>query len=99
MNKQLIFDHSPAWETEEEVSVLEETAPRHSIVLFNDDFNTFDFVIETLVKYCKQDPIQAEQCAYIVHFNGKCPVKSGAYSDLEPICTKMLELGLSAEIH
>jgi len=68
------------------------------IVLYNDDFNTFDHVIECLVKYCKHDTLQAEQCAYIVHYNGKCSVKNGSYKELEPICTALLEKGLNAEI-
>jgi ATP-dependent Clp protease adaptor protein ClpS len=77
-----------------EVEVVE-TA---EIVLFNDDVNTFDWVIESLVQVCEHDPIQAEQCAYIVHFNGKCGVKSGEYDILKPMCTALLERGLSAEI-
>ncbi|MGQ0829519.1 MAG: ATP-dependent Clp protease adaptor ClpS [Bacteroidota bacterium] len=68
------------------------------IILYNDDFNTFDFVIQTLVKICKHEPIQAEQCAYLVHHKGKCAVKKGSYNELEPICTALLERGLTAEI-
>ncbi|MFZ5553601.1 MAG: ATP-dependent Clp protease adaptor ClpS [Bacteroidota bacterium] len=96
MNKGLLF--AVETETEEEVLVLTETEKQNSIILFNDDVNTFDFVIETLVMYCQHDPVQAEQCAYIVHYKGKCPVKNGTYDELEPICTRMLQLGLSAEI-
>jgi ATP-dependent Clp protease adaptor protein ClpS len=68
------------------------------IVLYNDDFNTFDFVIESLIKVCKHDAIQAEQCTYLVHYKGKCAVKKGSYEELEPICTALLERGLTAEI-
>jgi len=68
------------------------------IILYNDDFNTFDFVIQTLVKICKHDAIQAEQCAFLVHYKGKCSVKKGSYEELEPICTALLERGLTAEI-
>ena len=67
-------------------------------MLFNDDVNTFDFVIDQLVKYCKHQPIQAEQCAYIVHYNGKCHVKKGSFEELKPICTALLDKGLTAEI-
>lgn len=77
---------------------MTETEKQNNIVLFNDDHNTFDFVIESLVQYCKHDPVQAEQCAFIVHYKGKCSVKNGSYDELEPICTRLLELGLSAEI-
>ncbi len=68
------------------------------IVLYNDDVNTFDFVIETLIELCGHDAIQAEQCAMLVHFTGKCAVKRGSYTELEPVCTTMLNRGLSAEI-
>lgn len=82
----------------EKVDVQEEQSPFHEIILYNDDVNTFDFVIESLIKVCDHSPIQAEQCTYLVHFKGKCAVKSGEYKELEPKCSKLLELGLSAEI-
>jgi ATP-dependent Clp protease adaptor protein ClpS len=68
------------------------------IILHNDDVNTFDHVIDCLVEICGHDPIQAEQCAWIVHYNGKCSVKRGTYEELEPRCTALLERGLGAEI-
>lgn len=68
------------------------------IVLHNDEVNTFDHVIRCLVKYCGHDMIQAEQCAWIVHHNGKCSVKRGTFMELEPRCTALQECGLSAEI-
>jgi|SRR3954468_11144529 len=68
------------------------------IILYNDDVNTFDFVITALIKVCKHDPIQAEQCTYLVHYKGKCSVKKGTYEELEPMCTALLERGLTAEI-
>lgn len=70
----------------------------NEIVLFNDDINTFDHVIETLVATCNHSYIQAEQCSILVHYKGKCTVKTGPYSDLEPRCSKLLQAGLSAEI-
>lgn len=89
---------NPKWQEEESVLTLEKTDDIRQIILFNDDVNTFDHVIEMLIKYCKHEPTQAEQCAYIVHYNGKCEVKSGSYDDLEPVCTALLDAGLSAEI-
>jgi ATP-dependent Clp protease adaptor protein ClpS len=86
-------------ETEEDLLVETLTEDGHRIILFNDDVNTFDHVIEMLVKYCEHDIIQAEQCAWIVHNNGKCDVKNGSYKELKPICEALLEGGLSAEIH
>ena len=82
----------------EKVDVQEEQTPFREIILYNDDINTFDFVIDSLIKVCDHSPIQAEQCTFLVHFKGKCSVKSGEYKELEPRCTKLLELGLSAEI-
>tara|TARA_B100000963_G_C22466712_1_gene598211 strand:+ start:586 stop:861 length:276 start_codon:yes stop_codon:yes gene_type:complete len=70
----------------------------NEILLYNDDFNTFDHVIEMLCKYCGHDSVQAEQCAWIVHNNGKCMVKRGEFNDLIPICSALQEAGLSAKI-
>jgi ATP-dependent Clp protease adaptor protein ClpS len=77
----------------------EELAEKHEIVLYNDDVNTFDFVIETLVELCDHDPISAEQCALIVHFNGKCAVKSGDLYELKPIGEEMSQRGLTVSIN
>ena len=85
-------------ETEEAVALETNIGEEWHIVLYNDDENTFDHVINMLVKHCGHDPLQAEQCAVIVHFKGKCQVKSGSYEILEPICTKLLEAQLNAEI-
>ncbi len=82
----------------EELLLEDETVKQNEIVLFNDEVNTFDHVIETLVAVCEHSPIQAEQCALIVHHKGKCTVKTGEYSDLEPRCSGLIQAGLSAEI-
>jgi len=79
-------------------SVEEVTTKNNEIIVYNDDVNTFDHVIETLVRVCGHTPIQAEQCSLIVHFNGKCTVKTGEYEKLKVQCTGLLEAGLSAEI-
>lgn len=68
------------------------------LVLHNDDVNTFDFVIETLIELCGHNALQAEQCAHIVHNNGKCGIKKGSYNDLKPICEALLGRGLSTTI-
>lgn len=72
--------------------------PLNEIVLYNDDVNTFDHVIDTLIYACDHSPEQAEQCSIIVHYKGKCTVKTGEYKELEPRCSMLLEAGLSAEI-
>jgi ATP-dependent Clp protease adaptor protein ClpS len=76
----------------------EVTSMNSEIIVYNDDVNTFDHVINTLVRVCEHTPIQAEQCSLIVHFNGKCTVKTGEYDKLKIQCTGLLEAGLSAEI-
>lgn len=86
-------------ETEEEVDLDSLLSEGKNVVLFNDDVHTFDFVIDALIKVCDHDPIQAEQCTHLIHFKGKCAVKRGLEEDLEPICTALLDRGLSAEIH
>ena len=66
--------------------------------MFNDDVNTFDHVVETLIGVCDHTLEQAEQCSIIVHYKGKCTVKTGSFKDLEPRCSKLLQADLSAEI-
>lgn len=68
------------------------------IILHNDEVNTFDHVIDSLIQVCRHDSIQAEQCAYITHHKGKCDVKSGSYSELSPIRLALLERGLQVTI-
>jgi len=77
-----------------------ETDEQHlnEIVLYNDDVNTFDHVIDTLIYACDHTPEQAEQCSLLVHYKGQCTVKTGVYDELEPRCTILLDAGLSAEI-
>jgi len=82
----------------EDVLVEEEVINQNEIVLYNDDVNTFDHVIEMLINTCEHTSEQAEQCAIIVHYKGKCTVKTGELKDLKPRCSKLLQAGLSAEI-
>ena len=88
--------------TKEKVSEKEiveiDSVHENEIILYNDDVNTFDHVIRTLIQVCEHTSEQAEQCSLIVHYKGKCSVKSGTFSDLKPRCTKLLQAGLSAEI-
>jgi len=83
---------------QEDVDVLEEETRKYEIVLHNDDVNTFDYVIESLISVCEHTLEQAEQCTILVHYKGKCTVKTGEYDFLKPRCSKLLALGLSAEI-
>ena len=81
-----------------EILIDSDSSHENEIILYNDDVNTFDHVIDTLMKVCDHTLEQAKQCSIIVHYKGKCSVKTGSYSDLKPRCTKLLEAGLSAEI-
>lgn len=82
----------------EESIVQESTDLNNEIVLFNDDVNTFDHVIDTLILVCDHALEQAEQCAILVHYKGKCTVKTGSMKELTRQCSLLLKAGLSAEI-
>ncbi len=69
-----------------------------SLILINDDFNDFDFVIDCLISLCDHNPIQAEQCAFLTHYKGSCEISSGQIIDLELIKEDLLLYGLKSEI-
>jgi ATP-dependent Clp protease adaptor protein ClpS len=69
-----------------------------TLVIHNDDYHTFDYVIESLVEICELDTIQATQCTYIIHYKGKCDVKSGSRSYLLPMRRALIDRGLKAVI-
>lgn len=75
-----------------------DTLPMRDLIVYNDDVNTFEHVIETLITVCKHTPEQAEQCTIIIHFKGKCAVKKGSFEELIPMRTALCDRGLSAEI-
>jgi ATP-dependent Clp protease adaptor protein ClpS len=85
---------------EELVEVLDEVGSMDvkDLVVFNDDYNTFDHVINTLVKVCKHTPTQAEQCTLIIHYKGKCAVKKGTFTELKPMRSSINDAGISATI-
>lgn len=83
---------------QEDISILDLIDFNNEIVLYNDDVNTFDHVIETLIRVCEHTPEQAEQCAMLVHYKGKCTVKTGPFDKLKPQCSALLSAGLSAEL-
>lgn len=68
------------------------------LILFNDDVNSFDFVIETLIDVCHHDPMQAEQCAWIAHYKGKCAIKEGGLPLLQPLLKEISKRGLTVTI-
>ena len=82
----------------EEVSVAVQEQEPYQLIVWNDDVNTFDWVIETLVEICRHSYEQAEQCALLIHFQGKYAVKQGSYEELEPMCTAITDRGINATI-
>lgn len=82
----------------ESVELKEQLTSSHSLILYNDDFNTFDHVIECLVSICKHDVLQAEQCTYLVHYAGKCEVKNGEFEKLKPMKSALELQNLTVEI-
>ena len=85
---------SPFTTIEEDVKLVGEK----QLIIYNDDYHTFDYVIEALIKICKHEQLQAEQCTLIIHFKGKCSVKTGDYYTLHPMYEALCDRGLSATI-
>ena len=85
---------------EQEIEILEEvgTDLEKDLIVFNDDFNSFDHVIETLIKICRHSSEQAEQCTWIIHHKGKCAVKKGNEHILIPMRNAICDRGISAEV-
>ncbi len=86
---------------EEELShVLEEIKDKdlNGLMVFNDDINTFEHVISTLIKVCNHSPEQAEQCTWIIHFKGKCCVRKGSFTELKPMKEAILDHGINAAV-
>ncbi len=88
----------PQIEIAVEELVQNELIDKKDLIVYNDDYNTFDHVINSLIKVCKHEAMQAEQCTWLIHHKGKCQVKRGEYETLEPLCTALLDRGISAEI-
>jgi ATP-dependent Clp protease adaptor protein ClpS len=82
----------------QEVDLLTSYEDPCNLVVWNDEVNTFEWVIETLVEICKHSHEQAEQCAYIIHFQGKYAVKQGSFDELKPLCDAITERGIGATV-
>jgi ATP-dependent Clp protease adaptor protein ClpS len=89
---------SPKREYEEDIAVLEDCAFENKLIVYNDDVNTFDFVISCLVEICGHTLEQAEQCTMLIHYKGKCRVKTGSLELLKPMHEKLLSKSLTSEI-
>ena len=90
----------PAHQENEQVDLLEaiETTDLLDLVVFNDDVNTIEHVIDTLIRVCKHTQEQAEQCTLLIHYKGKCAVKSGSFDFLKPLREAICEAGIDARI-
>ncbi|MCH5596598.1 ATP-dependent Clp protease adaptor ClpS [Niabella ginsengisoli] len=82
----------------EDVEVMTDTASTCQLIVWNDEVNTFDWVIETLMEVCGHSFEQAEQCSLFIHFKGKYAVKEGEYDKLKPLCEAILERGINATV-
>ncbi len=81
-----------------ETDVLIDYEEPCSLIVWNDEVNTFEWVIETLIEVCGHSHEQAEQCSYIIHFQGKYAVKQGSYEELKPMCDAITERGIGATV-
>lgn len=84
------------YETDFDTDTLTATEPPYSLVVWNDDVNTFEWVIDTLVQICGHSAEQAEQCAMIIHHKGKYAVKKGFYEDIKPMCEAINDRNINA---
>jgi len=91
---------NPSVREQELVDLLEAISVTETkdLVVFNDDFNTFDHVIETLIRVCKHTIEQAEQCTWLIHHKGKCTVRTGSFEELDPMREAICEEGIDAKI-
>lgn len=90
------FSHNTEVLEMEEVKITSEI--NYGLIIYNDDVNTFDHVIDALVEVCSHDPLQAEQCTLLIHYKGKCDVKHGSLKELTPMCEEILRRGIAAKI-
>lgn len=85
--------------TEEKLKQKTQKEELHELILFNDDYHTFDYVIDALIKVCEHTEEQATQCTMIVHYKGKCDVKKGPFSVLRPMRQALIDKELNAIIN
>ncbi len=91
-------DHSTYTKELFETDVLTDVEEPCRLIMWNDEVNTFEWVIETLIDICGHTPEQAEQCAWLIHSKGKYAVKNGAYDDLKPLCDSITDRGIGATV-
>lgn len=94
--QKMMAEFNPWRKEQSDTDVLEQEAQH--LIVWNDDVNTFDWVIESLVDICNHSPEQAEQCAMLVHYKGKCSVKKGSFEELRPQCEGLIDRGINATV-
>jgi ATP-dependent Clp protease adaptor protein ClpS len=87
---------APQEDVHDEIDVYQDK--ERSLVLHNDDYHTFDYVIDALIEICHHDLSQAEQCTMLIHYKGKCDVKKGSFSYLRPLKNALVQKDLKATI-
>ena len=85
-------------DSQQETDTLTANESGCSLIVWNDEVNTFEWVIETLIEVCGHSPEQAEQCSYFIHYKGKYAVKQGEYDELKPMCDAITERGIGATV-
>ncbi|MBE2289265.1 MAG: ATP-dependent Clp protease adaptor ClpS [Chitinophagaceae bacterium] len=93
-----MYNSGTSWQTQEVEITDVLTEELHNLIVWNDDVNTFDWVITSLVDICGHDSLQAEQCALIIHHKGKCSVKKGSFTELRPKAEALIDRGIQATI-
>lgn len=91
-------EHNLSTHTVEDVDLLLEDIDVRNLILHNDDINTFDWVIESIIRICDHSPSQAEQLTMLVHYKGKAHVKKGVYEDLKPLKERFISRGINSTI-
>ncbi|HEY2647986.1 MAG TPA: ATP-dependent Clp protease adaptor ClpS [Puia sp.] len=81
-----------------DTDIMTDPESPYSLIVWNDEVNSFDWVIQTLIEVCNHSNEQAEQCAMIIHTQGKYGVKQGSYEELKPMCDAITERGIGATI-
>jgi ATP-dependent Clp protease adaptor protein ClpS len=96
MSAFLSYNPSIKSDEDQDTLVLEEHL--YSLIVWNDEVNTFEWVIETLIEVCHHTQEQAEQCAFLIHTKGKYAVKKGSYETLKPQCDAITERAIGATL-
>ena len=98
MSTNFVNQAGTQWKTDEQDDIAVVTEALRSLIVWNDNVNTFDWVIESLIEICDHNPEQAEQCAMLIHHKGKYGVKNGDFDSLRPQCEALIDRGISATI-